>query len=314
MRKINSFLSLILLLAVNSYSQDTSITNYYPLAIGNSWTYSYFNYPQGPIYNYKETVIGTNTMNNHLYNIIRTTFSYLTSPVTEYRRIDSSSASIRIYASTNSCPWLSNERTSDSLKSRMGDSSKYDCNFYYRCTDTSTVGIFGLTKKKKYFYFTDYFEGGDSRTFAKNIGLVSFYTYGAQFTIWRNLLGCQINGIIYGDTSLLGVNTISSEVPDHFSLSQNYPNPFNPSTVIRFQVPVVGNGRDRSVKMIIYDVLGREITTLVDQQMQPGSYSVDWDAANYPSGVYFYKLDINPSDRLERSDGYTQTKKMLLIK
>ena len=313
MKKINFFLLLTLLLSVNICSQDTSITNYYPLAVGNSWTYSYFNNPQGPIYNYKETVIGTNTMNNHLYYIIRTTFSYPIAPLTEYRRIDSSSVSIRIYSSTNNCPWLSYERTSDSLKARMGDSSKYDCNYYYRCEDTTTVNIFGLTKRKKFFHFTDYFEGADSRTFAKNIGLVSFYTYGAQFIILRNLLGCQINGIVYGDTSLVGVNTFSSEIPDKFSLFQNYPNPFNPSTVIRFSIPgSVGVAYMRPLQLKVYDVLGREVAMLVNQQMQPGSYSVDWDAANYPSGVYFYRLVVG--DNSNNGGEFTQTKKMLLIK
>ncbi len=116
------------------------------------------------------------------------------------------------------------------------------------------------------------------------------------------------SGVVLKTTNggLTFINSTSSNIPDKFSLSQNYPNPFNPSTVIRFQVPVVGNGRDRSVKMIIYDVLGREITTLVDQQMQPGSYSVEWDALSYPSGVYFYKLSINNEQLAVR--------KMVLIK
>lgn len=88
-----------------------------------------------------------------------------------------------------------------------------------------------------------------------------------------------------------------------FSLSQNYPNPFNPVTNIKFNIPI-GNGRDRSVKLVIYDLLGKEIATLINQQMQPGSYSVDWDASNYPSGVYFYKLE---------TESFTESKKMVLV-
>jgi hypothetical protein len=315
MRKINSFLLLISLLGVNIYSQDTSITNYYPLAIGNSWTYYYINYPQGPIYNYKETVIGTNTMNNHLYYIIMTTFGYPRAPLTENRRIDSATYNIHIYATTNYCPWLVNEITRDSLRARLGDSSKYSCNYYYRCTDTSTVNIFGLTKRKKFFEYSNYFEGAENRTFAKDFGLVSYTTYGVQFMITRTLIGCLVNGIVYGDTSLVGVNTISSEIPEHFSLSQNYPNPFNPITKIKFDIPTPLNppfnqrGDERSgggfVRLTIYDVLGQEVTTLLNEQLQPGSYSVDWDASNYPSGVYFYKLE---------TEIYSQTKKMVLIK
>jgi photosystem II stability/assembly factor-like uncharacterized protein len=99
---------------------------------------------------------------------------------------------------------------------------------------------------------------------------------------------------------LVGLNLISTEIPKEFSFSQNYPNPFNPVTNIKFQLP--GSG---FVKIIIYDLLGREITKLVNQQMQAGSYSADWDAAEYPSGVYFYKIEAG---------SFAETKKMILIK
>ncbi len=100
------------------------------------------------------------------------------------------------------------------------------------------------------------------------------------------------------------INSLSAEIANIYSLSQNYPNPFNPVTNIKFNIPI-GNGRDRSVKLIIYDLLGKEIATLINQQMQSGSYSVDWDASNYPSGVYFYKLE---------TENYTESKKMVLVK
>ena len=61
----------------------------------------------------------------------------------------------------------------------------------------------------------------------------------------------------------------------------------------------------RSVQLKIFDILGNEITTLVNQQLQPGSYEVEWNASNYPSGVYFYKI---------KTEGFTQTKKLMLIK
>ena len=68
---------------------------------------------------------------------------------------------------------------------------------------------------------------------------------------------------------------------------------------------VVSEGRGVLTKLVIYDVIGREITTLVNEKMSPGTYSVDWDGLNYPSGVYFYKLV---------TDAYSETKKMVLIK
>lgn len=99
---------------------------------------------------------------------------------------------------------------------------------------------------------------------------------------------------------LIGITPIGSSVPDRFSLSQNYPNPFNPLTNIQFEVPKAGN-----VKLTVFDALGREVTSLVNQNMDAGSYKVDWNASEFPSGVYFY--------RIETGD-FTQTRKMILIK
>jgi hypothetical protein len=113
--------------------------------------------------------------------------------------------------------------------------------------------------------------------------------------------------LIYKTTTggSIGIKPISNELPSEFRLYQNYPNPFNPTTKIKFSIPPVGNGRDRSVKVIIFDVLGREFATLVNEQLQPGTYETEWDAANYSSGVYYYKLIVG---------NYTETKKMVLIK
>ena len=81
------------------------------------------------------------------------------------------------------------------------------------------------------------------------------------------LKGCKINGIIYGDTSLTAVNNISSETPASYSLSQNYPNPFNPTTKISFAMPKQG-----LVTIKVFDVLGKEIETLVNENLKPGTY------------------------------------------
>jgi photosystem II stability/assembly factor-like uncharacterized protein len=107
-------------------------------------------------------------------------------------------------------------------------------------------------------------------------------------------------------SSPIGIQPISTEIPKQFSLSQNYPNPFNPNTKIKFDIPnTVGVAYMRPLQLKIYDILGREVAKLVDQQLQPGSYSVDWDASNYPSGVYFYRI---------QTDNFTETKKMILMK
>jgi photosystem II stability/assembly factor-like uncharacterized protein len=100
-----------------------------------------------------------------------------------------------------------------------------------------------------------------------------------------------------------GIESSGHKIPEHFQLFQNYPNPFNPATSIKFNIPQ-SNGKV-NVKLTVFDALGREVTTLVNEEVNPGSYEVTWDASNYPSGVYFYKLTAGD---------YTKTRKMILIK
>jgi len=90
-------------------------------------------------------------------------------------------------------------------------------------------------------------------------------------------------------------NTVTS-----YSLSQNYPNPFNPSTEINFSIPVQSN-----VKIIIYDALGNQLEVIANEVKSAGSYSVRWNAGNYASGIYFYKLE---------ADNFVQVRKMILMK
>jgi len=98
----------------------------------------------------------------------------------------------------------------------------------------------------------------------------------------------------------VGVTAVNSEVPSEFSLSQNYPNPFNPVTNIKFSLPKSG-----FVKLTIYDVVGREISMLINGELLAGSYNYDFDASQLAGGIYFYKLE---------ADDFIQTKKMVLIK
>ena len=102
--------------------------------------------------------------------------------------------------------------------------------------------------------------------------------------------------------------TLSENVlPKEFGLSQNYPNPFNPITSMAFQLPV-----DSRVKLVIYDVMGRTVTTLIDEVVAAGYKSTDWNAGQGASGVYFYRLDATALD--DRGRTFTQVKKMLLLR
>ena len=96
------------------------------------------------------------------------------------------------------------------------------------------------------------------------------------------------------------VEEVDNYIPSEFSLSQNYPNPFNPTTTIRFLVPQLLH-----VTLKVFDVLGREVATLVDGELNPGEHSVVFNAKDLPSGVYFYRLITT---------AFTQTKSMEVIK
>jgi photosystem II stability/assembly factor-like uncharacterized protein len=114
------------------------------------------------------------------------------------------------------------------------------------------------------------------------------------------------NGLIYKyNSSEIGIKKFDQHFPKQFFLSQNYPNPFNPTTKIRFSIPPSKWVRGMDVKLIIYDVLGKEVATLVNQQLKPGTYEVVWNASNYPSGVYFYKYI---------TESFTESKRMVLVK
>ncbi|MFZ1322619.1 MAG: T9SS type A sorting domain-containing protein [Ignavibacteria bacterium] len=103
----------------------------------------------------------------------------------------------------------------------------------------------------------------------------------------------------------IGITQINSNVADNFKLSQNYPNPFNPSTKIKFDVTSGERNGLSKVYIVVYDQLGKQVAALVNDNFSPGSYEVDWNAADLPGGTYFYRMT---------SGDFTETKKMILIK
>ena len=103
----------------------------------------------------------------------------------------------------------------------------------------------------------------------------------------------------------LGDGTVPVEddrtiMPAGSALMQNYPNPFNPVTIIRYQIPV-----RRKVALKVYDVVGRNVATLVDEEQEAGNKSAVWDARGVSSGIYFYRL---------QAGAFTETKKLILLK
>ncbi len=112
-------------------------------------------------------------------------------------------------------------------------------------------------------------------------------------------------GIMRTVTGGIGINMISAEVPKFYYLDQNYPNPFNPVTKIRFQIPAFVDATRRGVSLRVYDVLGKEVAILLNEELKPGTYELEWEASMLSSGVYFYSLIT-----IE----FTQTRKMVVLK
>ncbi|MCZ7603812.1 MAG: T9SS type A sorting domain-containing protein [Melioribacteraceae bacterium] len=152
--------------------------------------------------------------------------------------------------------------------------------------------VFGDTVLTREVSYDGFFQ---SEVLADGIGCILIKEEGH----WMYLKGAIIYGEQYGTI----VSVDEEAIDNQLALSQNYPNPFNPTTTIKFTVANVGTSRDLSLR--VYDILGREIQTLLNKPMQPGSYEVQFDGSNLTSGVYFYVLETS---------GKRLTKKMLLVK
>jgi hypothetical protein len=131
----------------------------------------------------------------------------------------------------------------------------------------------------------------------------------------RAVVGSAIVGVSESNNIMLRGNTVSSYffitnketnvnelkiIPTQFNLYQNYPNPFNPTTIIKYEIPVTGK-----VVLSVFNLLGQEVSELVNQNQSAGLYEVTWDARNFSSGVYIYQLS---------SGNHSVSKKLLLLK
>jgi hypothetical protein len=151
---------------------------------------------------------------------------------------------------------------------------------------------------------------------AKDFGLTSFYRLYLAFAVHTTdscYVGVEVEADVLGGLYNNPKKTViydgfgditdvprGNSLPTEFILEQNYPNPFNPSTTIRFSIP-----NSQSINLKVYDVLGKEIATLVNEEKPAGIYEETFNASNLPSGTYFYEL---------RAGNFVQTKKMMLVK
>ncbi len=165
---------------------------------------------------------------------------------------------------------------------------------YYTSAGTVSPGTFSASTQ-----FSEHAPGWSANGYIPF--LVEYYDVGGDAAaVWIGQDGA--NKRLYMDrlAAVTGISPNGNETPDQFSLGQNYPNPFNPVTNINFSLPVSG-----FVSLKVFDVLGREVATLVDKQINAGSYTVNFDASKLSSGVYFYRLT---------SGEFSDIKKLMLVK
>ncbi len=140
---------------------------------------------------------------------------------------------------------------------------------------------------------------GGTNWAVEGAGLTTAFLRGVHFT-------SATNGYVVGnDKTLLKYGELTSveneeELPTKFSLSQNYPNPFNPTATIQYAIPKAG-----AVTLKVYNILGQEMITIINEERPAGSYEVEFNASTLPSGIYFYRL---------QAGSFVKTKKMVLMK
>ncbi|MBK9098059.1 MAG: T9SS type A sorting domain-containing protein [bacterium] len=296
---------------IKSLPVPQEVLSYYPLAVGNKWVYDYWGWWADTTWHgfsgitYREVIGDTLLANGKLYYKIYdlTTFNY---PPIIFERIDSSSGKVFRFDNTLGLP--SDEYLIDDLFAEVGDTiwssrHQYQDYFPFICVGEGSFDKWGIQGGRKIFTIFDL--TGYTYSLSQGVGVDSIYSsfdFGENFT---TLKGCIIDGVVYGDTTTVGVEDEQNPNPTAFKLEQNYPNPFNPSTVISYQLPVTSN-----VTLKVYDVLGNEIATLVNEEKPVGEYEVTFyshsgEVRNLTSGIYFYQL---------KAGSFTQTKKMILLK
>jgi len=308
--KILGALVLIMLHVSLSYSQNANVK---PLKPGNKWCYSQTGYAHGGIDldgEYVE-IVSTDSLvlNDSVFHYIRGFFYPANGGNTweldqRYEMSDSTGVIYRGLNGVTDRVWDFSYPVGDTIQGISGMTvilAHYDTLIFSDFSDM--VYVWTSTDHFNFSY--------DNHIKAVNgLGLVYLIVNGIDHNLTRNLHGALLDGIAYGDTSIIISSTITAEGnPNDYTLYQNYPNPFNPVTTITYEITQAG-----LVTLRVFNVLGREVAILVNEKKNRGRYSVNFsaegftvgeDEARLASGVYIYQLRVND---------YVDSKKMLMIK
>lgn len=276
-----------------------SLALYHPLHKGNTWVYqrtTYANPAEPKVSLYEKEIVGDTLINLISYMIVRQRSLPSGPSVYEYERFDSTTGNYICYHPAY-------ETVEDSTATNV-PGTKFAFFGAKELRKVYADTLFGNTTMFRDIGLGNSVSENDKGwTYAHGIGLVSEYISDLAnfiYTYKDILLYAKINGTEYGTNPLSVDDDNKPSLPTEFSLLQNYPNPFNPSTTIRYDLPASGN-----VMLKVFDMLGREVSTIVNERQTPGRYSVQFDASTLASGLYFYQLHIN---------GFTSVKKMMVVK
>lgn len=288
----------------DSFANNYKIKNAYnPLQVGDIYQTQTSDGRHVNVWIEKDTVINSNRYYKKNYQIHAYTLDY----TTNYERNDSlSKASYKLdFEDVDEDMQYDDELLIDSLTNA---SPFYDYLSYryrwkknygwmlepsnVRIYDSSWVVVWGDTCKAKLIEYIDIYM---TRWVTDKFGKIIGWSEGPYVSF---LSGAVINGVQYGE--IVSDVEMNNEVPKKWILSQNYPNPFNPQTTINFSVP-----SRELVSIKLFDILVQEVSTLINEIKEPGSYSFNFDGSNLSNGVYIYRM---------QAGNFVESKKMILLK
>jgi hypothetical protein len=292
------------ILVIKNLPIPDELLSFYPLEIGNKWIYDETTVVYDPYPNYYHRILVKEVIGDTVAPNGKKYFSLRDETVWQnflFERIDSLGGKVYRYDETLGIP--DNEYIIDDLLAEVGDTvytyrMGYHPGSHTTVLDEITFEKWGLIKPKK--VFEHYILHPPVYSLTQDIGLDSIHSYFDFGDTWIVLKGCILDGVVYGDTTVVSVEDEEVPVVSKFKLEQNFPNPFNPTTTIKYQIPELS-----FVTLKVYDVLGSELEILVSENKPVGSYEIEFNATGLPSGIYFYRL---------QAGSFVETKKMILLK
>ena len=288
------FVIIVVLVNISLFCQENIS---FPLEIGNKFFYKAGYYPDNGYYGVVKTIVdsltdGTRVIEsrNFYKDSININYEY-------WRQYDNKLYSSN-YSNNLGYPIYNGNFLQDSCINNFSSSTCYELG------DTVVFNQKQNYQLNRYSSFNKIEAYKINYLTVENIGI--YYRYRSTSSSQRlvkdsiSLKAYMVNGVLIGDSVLTDFSTEKNYIVTSFRLFQNYPNPFNPTTKIEYIIP-----KTAFVTMKVYDILGREVVTLVNEEKTVGKYNAEFDGTKLSSGIYFYKI---------QAGDYSSVKKMILIK